>query len=88
MNTFTKRGANLRIEAKKIVFEFMRISYLCQPNREGMRLSEIFRVCGFNWGEYENATSSNQQYWLVARMRELKEEGRVVRLPSKKWRFC
>ena len=53
-----------------------------------MRLSPIFRACGFDWGEYEKATSSNQQYWVVALMRELEAEGKVERVSSSgPWRL-
>ncbi len=88
MKAFEERGNRLRAEAKAIVYEFMRASALCQPGREGMRLAPIFRACGFDWGEYEKATSSNQQYWVVALMRELEAEGKVERVSeSGPWRL-
>ena len=88
MKAFEERGNRLRAEAKAIVYEFMRASALCQPGREGMRLAQIFRACGFDWGEYEKATSSNQQYWVVALMRELEAEGKVERVSeSGPWRL-
>ncbi len=88
MKAFEERGNRLRAEAKAIVYEFMRASALCQPEREGMRLAPIFRACGFDWGEYEKATSSNQQYWVVALMRELEAEGKVERVSeSGPWRL-
>ena len=88
MKAFEERGNRLRAEAKAIVYEFMRASALCQPGREGMRLAPIFRACGFDWGEYEKATSSNQQYWVVALMRELEAEGNVERVSeSGPWRL-
>lgn len=82
MKEFEKRGAQIRAEAKALVYEYMQASDLCQPGREGVRLSPIFRACGFDWGEYEKATSSNQQYWVVALMRELEAEGKVERVSS------
>jgi hypothetical protein len=88
VKAFEERGNRLRAEAKAIVYEFMRASALCQPGREGMRLAPIFRACGFDWGEYEKATSSNQQYWVVALMRELEAEGKVERVSeSGLWRL-
>ena len=45
-----------------------------------MRLAPIFRACGFDWGPYQKATSTNQQYWVVALMRELEAEGKVERV--------
>ena len=88
MKEFEARGRSLRAEAKALVHEFMKNSDLCQPGREGMRLSPIFRACGFDWGEYPKATSSNQQYWVVALMRELEAEGKVERVSeSGPWRL-
>lgn len=77
MKEFEARGNRLRADAKALVLEFMQASDLCQPGREGMRLSPIFRACGFDWGQYPKATSSNQQYWVVALVRELEAEGKV-----------
>ena len=89
MKEFTARGEQLRADAKALVLEFMKASDLCQRGREGMRLSEIFRACGLDWGNYPNATSSNQQYWVVALVRELEAEGKIERVAqSGPWRLC
>lgn len=82
MQEFTARGSDIRMQAKALVLEYMKATSDCQPGREGMRLSPIFRACGFDWGEYEKATSSNQQYWVVALVRELESEGKVERVSS------
>ncbi|MEB2318171.1 MAG: hypothetical protein OZ935_05810 [Pseudomonadota bacterium] len=88
MKEFEDRGNRIRAEAKALVYEYMRASDHCQPGKEGLRLSPIFRACGFDWGEYEKATSSNQQYWVVALMRELEAEGKVERVSSSgPWRL-
>ena len=88
MKEFAERGRALRTEAKTHVHEFMKSSGLCQRGKAGMKQSEIFRECGFDWGNAPNATSSNQQYWLVALMRELEADGIVERLPqSGPWRL-
>ena len=88
MDDFQLRGASLRADAKALVYGFMRAMPACRPGGEGMRLSPIFRACGFDWGEYEKATSSNQQYWVVALMRELEAEEKVERIsPSGPWRL-
>jgi hypothetical protein len=87
MNDYLVRGNRLRAEAKALVLEFMRASDLCQRGEAGMRLAQIFRACGFDWGNYEKATSSNQQYWVVALVRELEAEGKVERVSeSGPWR--
>ena len=88
MTEFEEKGNRLRAEAKQLVYEFMKASDACQRGREGMRLSPMFRACGFDWGEYEKATSSNQQYWVAALMRELEAEGKVERISeSGPWRL-
>lgn len=88
MKEFAERGNRIRMEAKALVIEFMRASEQCQPAREGMRLAPIFRACGFDWGDYKRATSSNQQYWIVALMREIEAEGKVEQVSeSGPWRL-
>ena len=88
MSDFEERGERLRMEAKQLVLDFMKSTPDCRPDREGLRLSPIFSACGFNWGDYPKATSSNQQYWVVALMRELEKEGRVEQVaPSGPWRL-
>jgi len=89
MKDFESRGNELRTQAKSLVFEYMKDAVACQPGGEGMRLAAIFRACGFDWGKYTNATSSSQQYWVVALMRELEAEGKVERVSeSGPWRLC
>lgn len=88
MKEFAERGNRIRMEAKALVLEYMRASAQCQPTTAGMRLAPIFRACGFDWGDYRKATSSNQQYWIVALMRELEAEGKVERVfESGPWRL-
>jgi hypothetical protein len=88
MSLFEDRGTQIRSEAKALVLEFMKSSPACQPGRDGVRLSPIFNACGFDWGPYPKATSSNQQYWIVALMRELEAEGKVEQVaPSGPWRL-
>lgn len=88
MSDFSKRGETVRETAKALVLDFMQATPACRPSAPGMRLAEIFRECGFDWGDYPKATSSNQQYWVVALVRELESEGKVEQLaPSGPWRL-
>ena len=87
MKNFEQQGKDLRERAKNIVFEYMVSHPECQPPRKGLKQAEIFRACGFDWGAKEKATSSNQQYWIVALLRELAEENRVEQVyESGPWR--
>ena len=88
MTEYETRGIEIRGLSKTLVLQFMKSTPLCQPGKEGMKLAQIFRECGFDWGEYKNATSSNQQYWVVAIVRELEAEGKVERVSeSGPWRL-
>jgi len=88
MNKYTSKGLELRKEAKENVLDYMKNDFDCSSNSEGLKQSVIFRNCGLDWGNYDNATSSNQQYWIVALLRELEKEGKIQRDPdSKKWRL-
>ena len=80
-------GADLRNKIKEVVCDYIQTSPDCGKYCVGLRTSEIFRDCGLDWGEYENATSSNQQYWAVALLRELESEGRIKRdAVTKRWK--
>lgn len=86
MVNHSTEGKNLRIKTKELVFDFMKNTPECSSNAEGLKQAVIFRECGLDWGEYPNATSSNQQYWIVALLRELEHEGKVKRdTVTKKW---
>ena len=88
MSEYEDRGIEIRKLAKSLVLHFMHSVPDCQPGNEGMRLAKIFRECGFDWGEYKKATSSNQQYWVVALVRELEVDGLVERVgESGPWRL-
>ena len=85
INHFSE-GENLRTQIKELVYDYMNKTPECSSLSEGIKQAEIFRDCGLDWGEYPNATSTNQQYWIVALLRELEAEGKVKRDPvSKKW---
>lgn len=88
MTQFETRGNEIRELAKSLVLEFMQATGDCQPGKEGMKLAQIFKKCGFDWGDYPKSTSSNQQYWVVAIVSELKAEGKVERVSeSGPWRL-
>ena len=85
INHYTE-GKILRNKIKDLVYDYMNNTPDCSANAEGMKQAEIFRACGLDWSDYPNATSTNQQYWIVALLRELESEGKVKRDPAtKKW---
>ena len=85
---YVSKGTELRLAIKELVFDYMKNSPDCAVYADGLKQAEIFRQCGLDWGEYPNATSSNQQYWIVALLRGLEYEGKVQRdVDSKKWRI-
>lgn len=86
--SYVSKGTELRLAIKELVFDYMKNSPDCAVYTDGLKQAEIFRQCGLDWGEYPNATSSNQQYWIVALLRELESEGKAQRdVDSKKWRI-
>lgn len=88
MIQFEMRGNEIRTHAKSLVLEFMHATAECQPGEEGIKLAQIFKKCGFDWGDYPKTTSSNQQYWVSAIVRELEAEGKVERVSvSGPWRL-
>ena len=83
---FKKKGEELRNEFKNLIYEYMCSKEIMFKYGEGMRQADIFRNCGMDFGEKPNCTSSNQQYYIVAILRELEEEGKVKRdETTKKW---
>ena len=88
MTEYEARGTEIKGLAKSLVLQFMQRTPECKQGKEGLKLTKIFRMCGFDWGEYEKATSTNQQYWVVALVRELEAEGKVERdTETKHWRI-
>ena len=86
MTSYEERGAAIRTEAKTLVLELMKANPECGSRGGGMRQAELFRQCGLDWGNYPKATSTNQQFWIVALLRELEREGKVRQLgPGGPW---
>ncbi len=85
---YKEKGIDLRKQFKDLVYNYMKSKEECEPLGTGMKQADIFRECGMDWGKKENCTSSNQQYWIVAILRTLEEEGKLQRdNDTKKWRL-
>ena len=88
MSQFEVRGNEIKKLAKELVYDFMKSNPNCQSNSSGMRQSEIFRACGFDWGDFPKVTSSNQQYWVCAILKQLESEKKITRVSdSGPWRL-
>jgi hypothetical protein len=87
MKRFEEQGAAIRASARALVLEFLDSHTDAKPGRAGVRQATIFRSCGFDWGDREKATSSHQQYWTVAILKQLEKEGLIVQVrESGPWR--
>lgn len=71
--TAKARSAVLQ-KTKDMVLRFMQIYPECGNKGTGLEQSVIFDSCGLSWGNQENATERNQQYWLVSCLKELETE--------------
>ena len=88
MHEFKKKGNEIRNQAKQLVYNFMCSNSECSNSAPGMKQAKIFKECGFDWGKYEKATSSQQQFWIVALLRELEAEDQVEQVCSSgPWRL-
>jgi hypothetical protein len=88
MSEFENKGKEIRELCKTLVLDFMQVSAECQPRSSGMRQSQIFRNCGLDWGSYSKVTSSQQQFWIVAILSQLKRDGKVEQISeSGPWRL-
>ena len=88
MTEFEERGKNIREQCESLVLYFMSSTAACQPNGSGMKQSQIFKACGLDFGDYDKVTSTNQQYLIVAILRELESERKVHQIKeSGPWRL-
>jgi hypothetical protein len=85
---FKTKGEELREQAKQVVYAYMKSQPECRPNGSGQKQAVIFRDVGFDWGSYDKATSSNQQYWIVALLNNMAEENLVEQVGDRgPWRL-
>jgi hypothetical protein len=82
MNKFEKQGNEIRKHAEQLVLDFMKSNSMCEVSCLGMTQTDIFRKCGFDWGDYEKAQSTRQQFWIVALLKKLEAEDKVEQVRS------
>ncbi len=88
MNELQKQGLELRTKAKELALAALAKHPDGRINGKGVKQAEIFRLCGLDWGDYPKAPSTQQQYWVVALLRELESEGTVEQVEEKgPWRL-
>lgn len=89
MNKHEKQGEAIRTLSKSVVVQFMESHSDCVPSGPGLKQAEIFRRCGFSFGDQAKAEPSRQQYWVVALLRDLETEGVVEQIEeSGPWRLA
>ena len=89
MDTYEKQGDEIRTLSKSLVIQFMISHSDCTPTGQGLRQAEIFRRCGFSYGDQDKADPPRQQYWVVALLRDLESEGMVEQVrESGPWRLA
>jgi len=74
----------VREPVEQIIIKFMQNNVQGSSYGSGIKLSDLFRLCGFSCRDKENAASSQQKYWIVAAMRTLEEKGIVKRDSNKR----
>ncbi len=77
MSNLENRGITLREQAQLVVLDFMKSEQKCASFRQGISQTDIFRKCGFDWGDFPKAKSNNQVSWLNALMMDLEKQGKV-----------
>ncbi len=82
MDQFERRGAEIRGSVKSLILDFMDKQVDCQSTSDGLKQAQIFRACGLSWGDQEKATESNQQYWVIAALRELEAQHKVEQVSN------
>jgi hypothetical protein len=89
MTDFETAGAKVRGDATDLVLPYMSTAASCRPDGPGQTQASVFRACGPDWGPYPKATSSSQQYWVVALLKALEAEGRIQQVAaSGPWRLA
>lgn len=88
MENHYESGIVLRSKIKDLVLDFLKHQPECKPNASGLKQTVVFRKCGLDWGNKKRATSTNQQYWVIAVLRELEAKGMITQdIQSNQWRL-
>lgn len=88
LKKFRDAGEVIREQSKSLILSYMKSNVYCASYGKGLSQAELFRICGFDWGEYKKAEPTRQQYWIVGLLRTLESEGIIQRdSVSKKWRL-
>lgn len=83
-----KWGTLVKEVSLQLILDFMRSRKETWANGPGLTQTAIFQECGLDWGDCQNAKSSQQQFWVVAALRTLEKNGLVERISqSGPWRL-
>lgn len=88
MKDLLQQGFELRSKAKELAISALQQHPDGNKHGKGVKQAEVFRLCGLDWGDYPKALSTQQQYWVVALLRELEADGLVEQVEDKgPWRL-
>ncbi|WP_437889821.1 hypothetical protein [Phytobacter sp. V91] len=88
MKDLLQQGLELRSKAKELAISALQKHPDGNKNGKGVKQAEVFRHCGLDWGDYPKALSTQQQYWVVALLRELEADGIIEQVEDKvPWRL-
>ena len=88
MTVYQQKGQEIRQSVKSMILSYMNSNIHCAPDGYGMKQAEIFHALGLASNDYQKATRSNQQYWMIALLYELQDEGKIELLYERgPWRL-
>lgn len=82
MDPYMLMGKQLREQAQALVRLYLSNHPEAAAGGPGIRQAEIFRACGLDWGDFPKALSTQQQYWVVALLKDMEAAGEVERIGS------
>lgn len=88
MKNFLEQGKQIKIAVKSMIIDYMNNNIHCAKNGYGVKQADIFHDLGLGVKTYPKATLSNQQYWMIALLYELQDEGKIEHICDKgPWRL-
>ena len=67
-------GLYIKEKTKSLIIKCMQTHFNHCHN--GLSQTKIFKGCNLGWGDKKNTTETQQQFWVVALLKELEEENK------------